>query len=234
MKISTLSKNLSNPDNSPIRCPQLPEMDTSGWEAIECGFREAPVLVFHQPWLVKQEPGFPEGRVRIGWRGDRFLYFAELEDRDVMTRADRRNQRLWDLGDVLELFAGVRGHPSYIEYHAAPNALTLQLRFPSSEAFEQLREGSSLEPMIVIDDAAMVQTRTTGGGWEVYGELPTASVWGGRPPADSLSGQVWDVSFGRYDHSRDSEKPILSTTSPLTQAAFHRRREWRQVEFVSA
>lgn len=207
-------------------------MDTYDWEAIERGFREAPALGFDQPWLANQEQGFHEGRVRIGWRADRFLYFAELKDCDVMTRADGRNQHLWMLGDVLELFTGVNGHPSYVEYHTAPNALTLQLRFQSSEAFQKLCEGSSLEAMMVIDDGANVRTRRNGAGWDVYGELPAASVGGGTAHTDSLKGQIWDVSFGRYDYSRDCENPILSTTSPLTKAAFHRRREWRQVEFV--
>jgi hypothetical protein len=232
--VSAFSKNCTSPDASPILCPRIPETDTTSWEAICHGFRKAPALDFDQPWLAEREEGFRGGRVRIGWRGDRFLYFAELTDYDVGTKASRRNQHLWMLGDVLELFAGFSGHPAYIEYHTAPNAFTLQLRFPDAETFQNLSEGSSLEGLMVTDNAAMVRTRRTPTGWDVFAEVPAASVEAGNPPEDTLAGQFWDVSFGRYDYSHDHESPALSSTSPLTKAAFHSRCEWRQVAFVYA
>ena len=36
---------------------------------------------------------------------------------EIFTAAGKRNDLLFQLGDVLELFAGVKGHPAYVEYH---------------------------------------------------------------------------------------------------------------------
>ena len=74
--------------------------------------------------------------------------------------------------------------------------------------------------------------RRTQTGWQVYGEIPAASVCGRKPPKASLEGQVWDLSFGRYNDTTGDDAPIISSTSPLTQAAYHRRHEWRQVRFT--
>ncbi len=219
--------------SKPIPCPQIPEMDTSNWKAIRKAFRDAPVLEFDQAWSEKREKGFRKGKVRLGWRGDRLLFFADLSDRDVTTQANKRNQHLWLLGDVLEIFTGVQGHPNYIEYHTAPNGQTLQLVFPSSETLGKLNGLKGLKPLMVMDDDTVVKTRKTRTGWEVYGEVPAASVWGRKPPKSSLAGQVWDLHFGRYDYSSDKKDPILSSTAPLTVAAYHRREEWQQIEFVS-
>ncbi len=217
----------------PISCPQIPEVDTNDWKAIRMAFRDAPTLEFGQAWNEKRERGFHKGKVRIGWRGDRLLFFADLNDRDVTTQASKRNQHLWMLGDVLEIFTGIQGRPAYIEYHTSPNAQVLQLLFPNADALQKLGGVDGLKSVMVIDDDAVVQTRKTKSGWEVYGEIPAASVWAGKPPKDSLEDQVWDIHFGRYDYSSDTKDPVLSSTAPLTQAAYHRRHEWQQVEFVS-
>lgn len=222
----------SSASTKPIPCPRIPEVDTSDWKAVRHAFRDAPALHFGQAWNEKRERGFRKGNVRIGWQGDRFLYFAELSDRDVTTQASKRNQHLWMLGDVLEIFTGVHGRPSYIEYHTAPNGQILQLLFPSAETLQNLGGLNGLKSVMVIDDEATVRTRKTRTGWEVYGEVPAASVRARKPSKASLAGQVWDLHFGRYDYSSDKKDPILSSTAPLTVAAYHRRHEWQQIEFV--
>jgi hypothetical protein len=216
----------------PILCPELPAINGSDWKQIAGAFRHAPVWKFDQSWREKRERGFRGGKVWIGWRGDRILYFANLSDREVTTKASRRNDHMWALGDVLELFAGVRGRPAYIEYHTAPNGLALQLFFPDTAALQKASGPNGLKPFMKIADTAAAIVRRTQTGWQVYGEIPAASVWGRKPPKASLEDQVWDLSFGRYDYTPGDDAPILSSTSPLTQAAYHRRHEWRQVRFT--
>jgi hypothetical protein len=46
-----------------------------------------------------------------------------------------------------------------------------------------------------------------------------------------LAGQIWQISFGRYDYDM-SGAPVLSSTSPITQPSYHRRHEWREIEFT--
>lgn len=217
---------------TPVPCPELPVINASDWKQIAGAFRHAPVWKFDQSWREKRERGFRGGKVRIGWRGDRILYFADLSDREVTTKARKRNDHIWVLGDVLEIFAGVQGRPAYIEYHTAPNGLALQLFFPDAAALQKTSGPNGLKPFMKTDDTAVATVRRTQTGWQVYGEIPAASVWGRKPPKATLEGQVWDLSFGRYDYPAGDDDPILSSTSPLTQAAYHRRHEWRQVRFV--
>jgi len=207
-------------------------MDCADWNSILRAFRHAPVLKFDQSWREKRERGFRGGKVRIGWRNDRIYYFADLSDREVVTKARKPNDRMWMLGDVLEIFAGVHGRPGYLEYHTAPNGLPLQLFFPDAAALKKTSRPGGLNKLMLRDSAAVVHVRRVRTGWQVLGELPAASVWGRQPPGKSLAGQVWDVSFGRYDYPSGDGKPILSSTSPLTLPAYHRREEWRQIEFV--
>jgi hypothetical protein len=212
----------------PLVCPALPPFDPDGWPEIERAFARAPRLDFSQPWRAEPEPAFRPGRVRIGWRADRFCYLAELEDDALFTSATTRNQPLWELGDVLETFVGAKGSPGYIEYHAAPNGTILQLRWPSREAFLASGGADGLTRFADRDDAATSRVRATGTGWAVYGEIPSGSVPGA---SGGLAGQVWEVNFGRYDYREEGRPPVLSATSPLARLSFHRRDEWRLVEF---
>lgn len=218
---------------TPIRCPQLREFDSGDWKQISRAFRASPVLKFDQSWREKRERGFRGGSVRIGWRGNHLLYFADLSDREVVTKARKPNDPMWTLGDVLEIFAGVQDRPAYIEYHTAPNGLPLHLFWPDADSLKKASGKGGLKKFTLKDDLAVAKVRRTNKGWQVYGEIPAMSVWGRKPPGNSLAGQVWDLSFGRYDYPSGEGAPILSSTSPLTQAAYHRRHEWRQVEFVS-
>lgn len=195
---------------------------------MEAAFRSAPVWEFGQAWRDGCEPGLRRGTVRLGWSGDRLCYFATLEDEFPVMRATERNQHLWEMGDVLELFAGVRDRPAYVEYHTAPNGHILQLLWPDSGALSGLKGIADLARFIVTDDQAVSRVRIVEGGWQVYGELPASLLPGAAAP---LAGQTWLVSFGRYDTHADGTF-TLSNTLPLTQPTYHCRQEWREIEFV--
>ncbi|RQW77100.1 MAG: hypothetical protein EHM62_08915, partial [Methylococcus sp.] len=167
---------------TPVSCPEITSFDSSDWKQVALAFRHAPVLMFDQSWRKKRERGFRGGKVRIGWRGERLLYFADLSDREVTTKARRRNDQLWQLGDVLELFAGVQGRSAYIEYHTAPNGLVLQLLWPDAGALQKAGGPKGLKPFIKMDDTAEATVRRARNGWQVYGDIPAASVWGRKPP----------------------------------------------------
>ncbi len=113
-----------------LEVPETPAFDSADWKSVRAAFRQAPQWKFGQSWVERPSRGFRKGTVRIGWQGDRLFYLADLDDRELFTKATRRNQNLWELGDVLEIFAGVHGNPGYIEYHTAPNGVILQLFWP--------------------------------------------------------------------------------------------------------
>jgi len=219
--------------NEPTACPRLTDFDSSDWKQIERLFGSVPLWKFSQAWRDKRERGFRGGKVRIGWRGDRLLYLTDLTDRDVVTAASKRNDRMWELGDVLEIFAGEHENPYYIEYQTAPNGLVLQILWPDASALQRTDGGTKLKAFILEDDAAVARVRRTRNGWQVYGEIPAASVQARKSSRKTLKGTVWDLSFGRYDYAADGKTFMLSSTSPLTKASNHRRHEWQQVVFVA-
>lgn len=229
----SLKASTMKPSN-PIPVPKLAEFDTQDWNAIQRAFRGTPELKFGQPWRDKQERGFRKGTVRLGWRGDRLLVFADLSDRDIVTRAKKRNDPMWSLGDVFEVFAGVHGNPAYIEYHTAPNGLELHLFWPNADALGKAKGPGGLKKFSLVDKKSLSLVRQTPKGWQVYAEIPVASlVVAGKSVPKNLEGQVWDLNFGRYDYTLDLETKILSSTSPLTVASYHRRPEWRQIVFMN-
>jgi hypothetical protein len=154
---------------------------------------------------------------------------VELQCANAHTLATERNQPLWQLGDVLELFAGVKGSVPYVEYHAAPNGVILQLLWSDSAALKEFAETGDLAGFALRDDKAFSKVRQKAGSWEVYGELPASSVPGNS--GKDLAGEAWEINFGRYEYSDNNETFVLSSTSPLTQPAYHRRQEWRQIVF---
>lgn len=216
----------------PLAVPRLDDFDPGDAKAVRRAFRDAAVLRFGQPWRDAKETGFRGGDVRVGWRGDRFLYLARLSDRHVFTSAAARNQRLWELGDVLEVFAGESGKPGYLEYHTAPNNTVLQLYWPRPGAFHEAARAGGLARFTKVDRDAKTVVRRVRGGWEVYGELPSLSVLGRRGSGAPLLGKVWDVNFGRYDYDTDGRTFRLSATAGLTVPSFHRKEEWNRLHFV--
>jgi hypothetical protein len=62
----------------------------------------------------------------------------------------------------------------------------------------------------------------------VLTEIP-AAVAVDAPTA--LPDQTWHFSFCRYDYTRGSSHPIISSTSALTQPDFHRLAEWGTLKF---
>ncbi|MEI6339319.1 MAG: hypothetical protein WCQ57_12175, partial [Verrucomicrobiota bacterium] len=209
-------------------CPRLAAFDAAKWEEIERAFGDAPVWKMDQAWRDKRERRFRAGKVRIGWRDDRLLCFADLSDRDLITKALKRNEPIWSLGDALEVFAGVNGHPSYIEYHTAPNGVVLQLFWPDSSALKRASEPGGLARFTRIENGTLTKVRPVRSGYQVYMAIPASAVWGRKPPKGTLAGQVWDLSFGRYDYTSNEVAHVVSSTSPLTQTALHRRHEWRR------
>ncbi|MDB6094997.1 MAG: hypothetical protein JWM32_2559 [Verrucomicrobia bacterium] len=215
----------------PRRIPRLGDFDRTDWNAISTAFRTAPALALRQAWRSEPEAGFRGASVKLGWRGAVLWFLAELIDDQIVTRAERDDQLLCELGDVFEVFARDVRREEYLELHTAPNGLTLRLRWVSREVFKNFARQSPLDisPHVgsKINFRPMVQM--TNGGWRVCGAvaLPAGS-------AEAIEGQTWLVSFGRYDASIDGSPTLLSSTSAHAIPDFHRQEEWTPLRFVGA
>ena len=211
-----------------IDCRPLPVFAPDNLASVRSAFKSATPIPLGQAWLETPERNFAPATVRTGWRRDSLLVFADLWDADVFTLAKGHNERFWELGDTFEIFLQPEGSSSYVELHVAPGNLRLQLRF---EKAPTAQDPNPFEKALIR--TSIFDSRTWADadrhGWQVFADIPAAAVGGSA----SLAGSTWRFSFSRYDATRGREHPVISSSSPHTQAAFHRPDEWGQLKFTS-
>lgn len=159
---------------------------------------------------------FRNGSVRLAWRGDALYVFADLDDDDPRSGATGDHQRMWELGDVFEMFLRDLSEERYHELHVTPNGYRLQLAFP--------RSGVSYRECFVREPLFDFRVTPRPGGWQVAARVP----W---PVGSSPEGRQALVSFSRYDCPLGLESPVLSSTSPHPVPNYHRQEEWTRIEF---
>ena len=217
-------------NSQPLSCPELKLVPADQPEDIRAAFVNSPMLSFCQQWRSAPGATFQEGSVSIGWHDDSFFYFADLQDSHPHSRSTDRNQQLWLLGDVFEVFAGIEPNPAYIEFHTSPNGHTLHLLWPDASALAQANASDEgITPYLSEHTDSASTAWSTTSGWSVYGRLSSKLL---TPASPSLRGQSWNINFGRYDYPADFSSPTISATSPLTHPHFHRRSEWHRIKFV--
>lgn len=219
---------MKSPD---INCPKLPPFAAADLKAVRQAFASAPACALRQSWRTELEKNFAPGTVWTGWQEDTLLVFAEMEDADIFTRALQPNERLWELGDALEIFLRPADQPAYSELQVAPNNQRLQLRYASTDAVAKARKTNSIADAVVHDIAFKSWTwvRPETRCWQALVEIPTASI---RDSSGPLPGWRWHFSFCRYDYTRGHSEPVISSTSALSQPDFHRLTEWGTLQFI--
>lgn len=155
-----------------------------------------------------------------------------MTDLDIRTEATGPNQRLWELGDVFEIFLQPEGGRGYLELHVAPNNCRLQLRFAdvASEDYAYTRHSGDLSRVLLPDGVfdSWTWVDPPANLWAALASIPSSLV--DREPGP-VSGRVWRYSFSRYDYTHGEAEPVISSTSKHTVADFHRREEWGWLRF---
>ncbi|HVU28269.1 MAG TPA: hypothetical protein VHG71_11115 [Verrucomicrobiae bacterium] len=212
-----------------IKCLSLSAFDTSELKAVREVFRPAARLALGQAWLEREEHDFAPAFVRVGWRGNSLLVFAEVIDFDIFNAATALNQRAWELGDVFEIFLQPTDQPAYVEFQVTPNNQRVQLRFTNAVAAENVRRNGSMESVLIPDEAFFSRTWVQPGAcWYVYAEISAEKLFRQAGP---LQGRQWRFSFSRYDYTRGREQPVISSTSRHAEPDFHRQPEWGVMSF---
>ena len=213
-----------------IPCQQLGAFDRTNLEDVRRAFQSATPCLLGQAWLGEDQAGFSPASVRIGWRGNLLLVFAELADQDIFSRATELNQRTWELGDVFEIFLGPAEGGSYIEFHVTPGNQKLQLRYADSQAVGRARKTGDwrelLIPVEVFRSTTWIESHQQ--QWSVLAEIPASIVCDSNA---SIGNARWRFSFGRYDYTRGAAEPCISSTSPHAEPDFHRQHEWGVLTF---
>lgn len=184
---------------------------------MSAAFQHAPSLAFRQAWRAEAEADFRAGTARLGWRAGGFCVLASLDDGQIFTRATADHQRLWQLGDVLEVFLKDRTREDYWELHVAPTGHRLQLHFASAEQHD-------FDRSLVFEPVFFPRVRVRPGGWDVYAEAKTGPF---------TAGQELSVSVSRYDYRDAEAPPVLSSTSAHRKVNYHRLHEWAEIRLLA-
>jgi len=212
-----------------LSLPAVRPFELSNWEVAFAALCGAPALDFGQAWLPARQETFRRGIVHIGWHGASIILAAGLEDESVFTRATADGQRLWELGDVFEIFLKDSESEEYLELHVTPGGHRSQLRFASDQTIIDLRNGvGRIEDFAVDAPLFNFRVRTEIGRWEVLAQIPASSL---RLRVASMEGRVMLASFSRYDYSHEGGPAVLSSTSPHAKLDFHRQHEWTTLVF---
>jgi hypothetical protein len=214
-----------------IDCFRLPAFPPDDLDAVRTAFSAATPIHLGQPWLQAPETHFAPAVVRTGWRADSLLVLAELTDASPTTGAQDHNQRFWEMGDTFEMFLQPEPGLPYVELHVAPNNFRLQLRFNSPPSQRPSTTDPFTNALIRADSfESRTWTHADGSGWSVFAEIRAALV---RPQSlVPLAGSTWRASFCRYDYTPGREAPVISSSSPHTEPAFHRPEEWNSLRFA--
>jgi hypothetical protein len=182
-------------------------------------------FILHQPWAKEAQPELRPAVVHLAWTPAKLIVEARLTDDEIFSSATQDNERLWELGDVLEIFAMVEGRREYVELHVAPNGRRMHLRIPGvGGRATPDAEPTPFEEMFVTPVGFTGEAMQGPRGWRVKAHIP-AEVFG---LATFAEGQRFRVSFCRYDASSQGE-PVLSTSSPHPVVAFHRPEDWTRI-----
>jgi len=176
-------------------------------------------LFFTQSWLPDSEPGFQPGTASFTWKEGTLDLTVDLEDKNILTKATAHGERLWEHGDVAELFIQKIGEESYREYQLSPNGFTLALSYPDLSGVVAVRSGEQKIEDFFSQTNFEARTELTATGWRAHFLIPLSGS-----PGDRIR-----ISCCRYDAAED-RAPMISSTSHHTIRDFHRPQEWR--EFV--
>lgn len=228
----------------PLRCPVLAGFDPGDAPSARRALTAVAPLPLVQAWRESPEEGFRPGTVRVGTQGGALWIFAELADDDIFNPVTAFNDPAFLRGDAFEMFFAPEGQSSYRELHVTPGNVRLQLCFPRLGAARELPcdVDDPLEPFKVAEVLFESWTTVERGRWTVLACVPLASIVetkGDREGDSPLSEGgavpvpvVIRCSFCRYDWTRGSDCPVLSSTSLHPVCDFHRVGEWRRIDIT--
>lgn len=178
-----------------------------------------------QPWRNDLESDFRPTRVSMSWTSEALHIRAQITDDEVETKATADNQRMWELGDVFEMFVMVEERKDYVELHVTPNNMRLHVRLPGvGGRARPVDQPLSFEEMVVTPVGFNSTVKREENGWSVSAKIPAAVLGLDRLEPDIRL----RVAFARYD-AFSGREPVLSTTARHPVISFHRPAEWSSV-----
>jgi hypothetical protein len=182
-----------------------------------------------QTWLTgAPEPEFHPGWAQIHWSPGALHFATVFVGSAQRNRAQKLNERTWELGDVCEIFLQVVGETNYLELHITPENQRLQLLWPANGLERFRRNDVPLENFLINQvDWVWSSTRVGPGFWSAHITVPWSCV-GIHATGASLA---FRAAVCRYDYG-DNSIPTYSSTAPLREPNFHRSNEWSPLKLI--
>ena len=184
-------------------------------------------LPLRQHWSGSEALPQEAGVARIGATPTGLSVYVRYEDSDIFSTATANQQRMWTLGDVVEVFVkpGLE-RSDYWEVHVTPNSFLMDLHFPSRAG---MRSGEhAWEDVITPESGTVFQTLVTDGSWSAELTIPWSAFGETDIPA---SGTTWQFAVCRYNYNGGLENPELSSTASLTKRSFHLYEDYTDLVF---
>jgi hypothetical protein len=175
-------------------------------------------LILSQSWLPEPEEGFQPGTASITWKNGTLSVSIDLTDDEVMTTASAHQQKLWEHGDVAELFVQRVGEIGYDEYQISPNGFSLGLHYPNISGVAAVRSGERKIDEFFSKTSFIATAVKTDSGWRADFTITLPCS-----PTDRIL-----ISCCRYDAAK-GRSAIISSTSPHPVRDFHRPQEWHTI-----
>lgn len=154
----------------------------------------------------------PSAELRARWNETAIFFEFLCRDVSVVSPGTEDGLDHFQLGDVVEIFLGLRGQPAYLEVHATPAGRK------TVYAFRTYRKASA--PPAGVE----VRAGDIDGGWRAVLAIPWSST-GGRPEDGP-----WEFLAGRYDYDKPSGRPVLSSFPGQTgKPDFHLRSRYARL-----
>ena len=193
-------------------------------------YRTVAQLQLRQFWLGPEcMPA--ERAVAYVFRTDQGLsFYVWMEDSCIFTEARNHNQKMWQLGDVVEFFVKPgTDRADYWEIHLTPNNLIMDIHIPSREGL--LGGAIPWEQVISADSEATTRVVCSpeGSCWAAGICIPWQAFGAPGPP---VPGALWQVAVCRYNSPGTlGEEPELSSTALLRGRGFHRYEDYHLLRF---
>lgn len=209
-----------------VACPIIAEGPADLNADIPAKYAALRALPLRQHWassLPKEA-----GEARIGATAAGLSVWTRYEDSDIFSTATANQQKMWTLGDVVEVFVkpGV-DRTDYWEIHVTPNGYLMDLHIPSRAGMQSGEH--TWEEIIAPESGTTFQTRVADGFWLAELTIPWAAFGLSERPA---AGTTWQFAVCRYNYEGGRlEGEELSSTAPLQKASYHRYEDYDNLVF---
>ena len=212
---------------SRIPCPDVEDAPAALTDAVPRKYADCSTLPLRQHWRGADALPREGGVARIGASASGLAVHIRFEDSDIFSTATADQQRLWLLGDVVEVFVKPgRARDDYWEVHMSPNGFLMDLLIPDRPGYQ--RGDYDWETVNAADSGTSHQVRVEEGSWAAEAIVPWSAFGVAESPAP---GATWQVGVCRFNFTGGLHDPELSSTASLTQPGFHRYEEFTDLLF---